>query len=259
MDKKEYRGLKLPIDPLSEVENLHQYGTDLSIINIIYEENKMPEEQPTLYDIWIYIKLDTQGLASDDEFDLRGELEDSLLDHDLEISGAGSGAGWMDISLKTHTPDEAMGGVIDVLSDYEVMYRSEIGLSQSGAQDCNRKHAFKPGDALSFQFADGDYGAVLVIDRGKMILPWRDETLVGVLDYKSPAPPSIAVFKDRQWLKTTRAYLQGQGYFAWLEGCGPERFRRVDEMILVPEDITRCQFHYDWALLAEIVLRERER
>jgi hypothetical protein len=219
----------------------------------------MSDEQPPPYDLWVYIKLDAQGMASPDEFDLRGELEDALLDHNLEISGAGSGAGWMDISLKTHTPDDTLAIVIDVLSDYEVMYRSEIGLSRSGSKDCNKKHAFKPGDALSFQFADGDYGAVLVIDRGKTVLPWRDETLVGILDYKSSEPPTNTVFKERQWLKTTRAYLQGQGYFAWLEGCGPQMFRRIDEMILVADDIRRCQFHYDWELLAEMVEIERQR
>lgn len=218
----------------------------------------VPDLDSIPYDLWVYIKLDGQGMASTDEFDLRGELEDALLDHDLDISGAGSGAGWMDISLKTDTPDEAMAVVVDVLSDYEVMYRSEIGLSRSNG-DCNKKHAFKPGDALSFQFSDGDYGAVLVIDRGKTVLPWRDGTLVGVLDYKSPEPPTNVIFEERQWMKTTRAYLHGQGYFAWLEGCGPERFRRVEEMMLVPDDIRRCQFHYDWTLLAEIVLRERQR
>jgi hypothetical protein len=224
----------------------------------------------TLKQVWVEIQLLNDGWTSDSEFNSRYALEDEVEARGIgRRLGAGSGGGWMDFNFAVDDIDTSLNAFIKLLSEAGQLNQSEIEILryrtdaelEADDKECWDGDEFQAGDALTFRYADGDYGAGLVVRRTDTteMHPWCDQSLLAVLNYKSPESPTRSVFEQRQWFITTREWNRGERYLAWMNRCGVELFQKVDQIALRDDDVRRCQFHLDWELLAEMVEIERRR
>jgi len=96
-----------------------------------------------------------------------------------------------------------------------------------------RKPKFKPGDCLSIELENAQYGAALVLKTDHSN-PEHGMDLVGELDYLSNTPPTLKVFTERRWL--TLEHLNGEGglHISWYHSLG---FRKVKSKITVLSNI----------------------
>jgi hypothetical protein len=237
----------------------------------------MPWKATKRKSIWVNIKLDGEGFANSDEFDLRYTLEDAVQDNGIgELEGAGSGGGWMDFSFGVAdiaAACRALGAVKDLLTKYKVpddLIRLEV-INQED-QICDSLPNFQVGDCLSYRFEDGDYGALIVLSNGvdgkaaninysqrgtlPPVEPEARETLVGVLDYKEPLAPSPSDFEKQNWLLGTHHAWKGQPYRNWLHCFGGIEVKLIHKIPLEDEAID-CRSHLSWDMLGEYFIREK--
>ena len=77
---------------------------------------------------------------------------------------------------------------------------------------------FEAGDCLSFRYADGDFGATLVLEKSDQF-PTNDGALFAILDYKAQQAPSLSVFEKRNWLIDTHEWRKDTPCLIWAKHC----------------------------------------
>jgi hypothetical protein len=226
---------------------------------------EMPEQLAERKGIWVYIKLDGEGLASLPEFDLRWELQDAIEERNIGTSqGSGSGGGWMDFSFEVaniNVVDHALAALKNLLTEFKVpdeLVRFKIVNQFDVVED--ELPDFQPGDCLIYRFEDGDYGAALVLKQSSEQLQAEVvETLLGILDYKSSIPPTQAIFEERKWLISTADWRTGQPYLVWVHTYGGIEIEIIGHTIVKDDDQMICQFHLAWEDIPEYFIRDKYR
>jgi hypothetical protein len=224
---------------------------------------EMPEQLTEHKSIWVYIKLDGEGLASWPELDLRYVLEDAIEERGIgKLDGGGSGGGWMDFSFQVETIDAvapALKAVKDLLAEYKIPAEDfRFRVLKRYEPVCEESPDFQPGHCLIYRFQDGDYGAALVLNRWKDELN-SDETLLGILDYKHQSQPQLSIFEQRLWLIASSDWRAGQPYLVWVHCFGGIEIEVVSRIVLTNIDPNECRFHLSWEDIPEYFIRDKYR
>lgn len=125
----------------------------------------------------------------------------------------------------------------------------------------NRKAKFTPGDCLSIQLENGQYGAglVLAIDESN---PEYPSDLVADLNYLSDQPPSIEIFKQRDWLKLTHHTWNGCLNILWYHSVGfkkmKPRLSLIGNIPILESDPRESASSAGWHLLGRQILFQHE-
>src|SRR3990172_5821205 len=146
----------------------------------------MQERKTDRKEVSIEIQLAGDEFPTHEEMDLRWKLEDEVEERGIGVvGGSGAGGGRMDFSFQVESIDEVNSVVEKVkqlLKEYNTLERATITTNDVYESFCEGETPnFQPGDCLSFRFEDGDYGALLVLERGYGGLSPGEElyTLVG--------------------------------------------------------------------------------
>jgi hypothetical protein len=165
----------------------------------------------------------------------------------------------------------ALSFLLNLMKKYHVpseAYRFEV--FRSFDTICDDLPDFRLGDGLSFRFKDGEYGAAIVLKLGKdtetnfqVGKPPADpsfvQTLVGVLNYKQPERPKIAVYEQRDWLLSTQEHSKYQPYLVWLSCFGGLEVEVIGKTDLRSNDPMECRFTLDWTDLPGHIILNNER
>jgi hypothetical protein len=226
----------------------------------------MQERKTDRKAISIEIQLTGDEFPTHDEIDLRWKLEDEIEERGIGVvDGSGAGSGRMDFAFQVGSPNEVYSAVEKVkqlLKEYNILERTAITINDVYEAFCEGETPnFQPGDCLSFRFEDGDYGALLVLERGYGGLSPGEElyTLVGILEYKGSAPPSINIFEERNWLLATHEWRRGKPYNVWLHCFDNVEINEVGKVVLSRDEPYDCKFFLSWDIIAEYYLRESNR
>jgi hypothetical protein len=153
----------------------------------------------------------------------------------------------------------------DLLAEYFIRekYRDnpELNLYESG-RDIKSLNAPKyiAGDCISYRFADGDFGAAIVLKNSDDDY-YANGMLLGILDYKDLVPPSLTVFESRKWLLHKNQWANGQPFLVWAQYCWSNDCKGIDaklvEHISLEEDEPKfTQLCLFWEGIPEFVLLE---
>jgi hypothetical protein len=226
----------------------------------------MEERKTDRKEISIEIELAGDEFPTHEEIDLRWKLEDEIEERGIGVvGGSGAGGGRMDFSFQVENIDEvnsAVEKVKQLLKEYNTLEHATIMINDVYEAFCKGETPnFQPGDCLSFRFDDGDYGALLVLERGYGGLSPGEElyTLVGVLEYKDSTPPTINVFERRKWLLATHEWRRGKPYNIWLHCFDNAEVIEVGKVSLGKDEPYDCKFFLSWDIIAEYYLREKNR
>jgi len=153
----------------------------------------------------------------------------------------------------------AMEQVRQLLREFDVLERATLTVHDVYEQICDPTPGFRPGDCLSFRFEDGDYGAVIVLARGDAGLmgPVELLTLVGLLDYKAPRPPTLSQFEERNWLIATQEWRRGERYLVWLHCFGGIQVAVAGRISVSTEELITCVYFHSWDGLPECFMHNQ--
>jgi hypothetical protein len=224
----------------------------------------MQERKTDRKEISIEIQVAGDEFPTHEEIDLRWKLENEIEERDIGvIGGSGAGGGRMDFAFQVESINEVNSTVEkakQLLREYNILERATIKINDVYEYFCEGETPnFQPGDCLSFRFDDGDYGALLVLERGYGGLSPGKElyTLVGVLEYKDIRPPSINIFEGRKWLLVIHEWRRGKPYNVWLHCFDNADIIEIGKIALRKDEPYDCKFSLSWDIIAEYYLREK--
>jgi hypothetical protein len=124
-----------------------------------------------------------------------------------------------------------------------------------------RAPKFQPGDCLSIRLANDHHAAALVLAADHSNVEYG-MNLIGVLDYLSPDPPALDVFRGRAWLIRSHHNWNNAPDLAWYL---PVRFRAVQRRIevvghieILASDPKQSDAYTGWANIGEQARLQRE-
>jgi hypothetical protein len=124
-----------------------------------------------------------------------------------------------------------------------------------------RPPPYQPGDCLSLRQANGEYAAALVLaaDDSNAELGMN---LIAVLDYLSPQPPPLDVFRRRGWLVLTHHNRDQRMDIAWYLPPGYRKAKPTIEVVgrveLLPSDPKASDSYRRWTGIGEQAVLQRE-
>lgn len=206
----------------------------------------MPQET----EIRVQIRFAGAGFPSEEELDLRHTLEDMIEDRGIgEVVDAGAGLGVVDLAVAVSEPKKALSQISSLVAELGIQERTicRIVRPEKAPQ---LAVPYQPGDCLSIQLEDGDFGAALVLvrrnDRSAGV-----RTLVGVLDYKANTPPNGAIFGQRRWLVLNHHSWRNERQVYWClafdYAAAAPRLTVVGHVDILPSDPTESRTAGGWA------------
>lgn len=124
-----------------------------------------------------------------------------------------------------------------------------------------RRPRFCEGDCLSIELENGQHGAGIVLATDDSD-PEYGLDLVGELTYLSDHPPTIEVFRKRDWLRPTHHNWKGKLQLSWYPPIGframKDRLAVVGNIPLLPSDPRESRTCSGWHLIGRQVLLQHE-
>jgi len=125
----------------------------------------------------------------------------------------------------------------------------------------NRKPKFTAGDCLAVQLENGQYGAALVLATDSSN-PEYPADLIADLDYLSDEPPTLEVFRKRDWLKLTHHNWKGRLNILWYHSVGfrkmKPRLTLLGNIPILETDPQQSSSYAGWHLLGRQIINQRE-
>jgi hypothetical protein len=186
----------------------------------------MPKYKRVRRYIWVDFKFEGEDDLS---FPNVNEIREQVRQRGIGfVDGTGGDGEWFDFSFLVKDEKEVEAALIDLkalLKEYHaVPERTIITVRNIEDPVCEETPFFDVGTCLSFRFEDGNYGGIVVFglheDSEYIYYRYGKGTLVRVLDYKQPDPPSIADFEKQHWLLSTQEYFVGENENIDLENIG---------------------------------------
>jgi hypothetical protein len=124
-----------------------------------------------------------------------------------------------------------------------------------------RAPKFAPGDCLAVKLSDGRYTAALVLaaDHSR---PEYGMNLIGELNFLSESPPTLNVFKRREWLKLTHNNWRGNRAIDWYLPVGfrlmQNRITLVGNIPLKWRDPKKSKSHTSYRNLGRQIVSQRQ-
>jgi hypothetical protein len=205
----------------------------------------MPKIETDRKCIWVDIPLDDDGVVSEAEAALSQRLQQQIQARGLgQLYTDGSDEDWMGFSFKPDHLAWAMSALTHLLEEYEVK-GARIEIRPIYEFRCDDLPDYQPGDCLAYAFQDGDFGAVIVLERND------DWTMLGFLDYKHSNPPDMPIFEARQWLAGTHPAWQGKPYLLCVNCYGGIEINYVGKTALHDADPIHYEFYLSYYLTWE--------
>lgn len=124
-----------------------------------------------------------------------------------------------------------------------------------------RAPPYQPGDCLSLRQGNGEYAAALVLaaDDSNAELGMN---LIALLDYLSPQPPSLDVFRRRTWLVLSHHHFDQHMDIAWYLPPGYRTAKPAIEVVgqveILPSDPKASDSYRRWSGIGEQAVLQRE-
>ena len=167
--------------------------------------------------------------------------------------------GTMDISVDVEDTGRAKEVIQAILEELHIDTRM-VSVEVEECDETPYAAVYKPGDCLAMKLPDGDYGAVLVLAADDNEPDGRN--LVGILNYKRPDKPTLAVFEQREWLILSHHAWRNQPEIRWCWAITypkyAELFEHVGRVELQPDDPKESNTYGGWnGLDVEVVSQHR--